>query len=84
MTCAPNAPRVKRSVPVTWTATPIGGNGSYTYAWELAPDYTGDLQTKYTTSQPVKKYTRVGTKTAKVNLKSGSETTSAYCGVYVE
>jgi len=33
VSCVPSATTATTGIPVTWTATPAGGDGNYTYSW---------------------------------------------------
>lgn len=59
---------------LTWTATPSGGTGSYTYVWSGTDGLTG------TASTVSKIYNTAGTKSASVTVTSGTQSVIASCG----
>jgi hypothetical protein len=58
---------------VTWTASPSGGNGSYTYAWSGTDGLSG------TNSSVTTSYGSTGVKTASVAITSLGQTTQVTC-----
>lgn len=59
----------------TWSASPSGGNGSYTYSWSGSDSLSGSAQTI------VKTYGTSGTKNGSVTISSNGESTGALsCG----
>lgn len=58
---------------ITWTASPTGGVGSYTYSWAGTDSLSG------TTQSVVKQYTTSGTKTGSVTVTSGAQTVTRAC-----
>ncbi|OHA26570.1 MAG: hypothetical protein A3C06_03280 [Candidatus Taylorbacteria bacterium RIFCSPHIGHO2_02_FULL_46_13] len=58
---------------ITWTATPSGGTGSYTYSWSGTDSLSG------TSVSVNKSYNTTGTKQGTVVIASGSQTVSANC-----
>ena len=65
VTCIPSATSIIAGTPVTWTATPSGGNGTYTYSWSGTPSVSGTTQSISPT------YTTPTTATAAVTVTSG-------------
>ncbi|MFA5876784.1 MAG: CARDB domain-containing protein [Candidatus Paceibacterota bacterium] len=58
---------------ITWTASPAGGTGSYTYSWSGTDGLSG------TTQSVVKQYTTVGTKAGSVIVASGTQSVTQAC-----
>lgn len=59
--------------PATWTAVPLGGIASKTYAWSGTNSLSG-------ASNPISKtYVTAGTKTGQVTVTSGTQTATANC-----
>ncbi|GEM_PF-6401599 len=72
----PANPNPKVGDTVTWTASPIGGNGKYSYTWAnlgLGASFTGTGQVL-----PVQ-YTSSGGSTPNLQITSGGVTTSITC-----
>ncbi len=75
--CTANPQNVAVGQPVTWTVTPTGGTGSYSYSWsgESLGGTTG--QTVYAT------YGSAGYKTATVNVYSNGQSVTASCNANI-
>lgn len=58
---------------VTWSASPSGGSGSYTYSWSGTDGLSGSTQSVTRT------YSTAGTKTASVTVTSGAEQITQSC-----
>lgn len=58
---------------ITWTATPSGGTGSYTYSWSGTDGLSG------TTQSVVRQYTTAGTKAGSVSVTSGTQSVTQAC-----
>ncbi|MFA5935106.1 MAG: hypothetical protein WC827_04435, partial [Candidatus Paceibacterota bacterium] len=76
VSCSANPNSIEVGESTTWSANASGGTGSYTYYW------TGTGL--YGTSRTVtKSYNSEGTKTARVTVKSGTQTAYADCSAVV-
>ena len=71
VTCTPSATSITTGNAVTWTATPSGGTGTYTYSWSGTPSISGTTQSISPT------YTAAGTATASVTVTSGGVSSPA-------
>ncbi|OHA45956.1 MAG: hypothetical protein A2828_00845 [Candidatus Terrybacteria bacterium RIFCSPHIGHO2_01_FULL_43_35] len=71
--CAPSPPTINISGSTTWSATPSGGTGTYTYTWSGTDGLSGNTQSIN------KSYTTGGTKSAQVTITSGSQTATITC-----
>jgi len=58
---------------VSFTSTPVGGRGPYTYSWNF-----GDGTAASTLKNPSHQYTSTGTYTAKVTITDSTGTTATY------
>lgn len=75
--CYANPTSANINQTVTWSVTPNGGNGSYSYNWSGTDGLSGYGQ--YTTKQ----YGYSGTKSAYVTVTSGGKTVTANCSMVV-
>lgn len=71
--CQPSTSYSKRNSPVSWTAYPSGGNGTYSYFWSG----TGDLFGRGNTVS--KQYESNGMKSARVTVTSGNKSITVQC-----
>jgi len=71
--CYPNTTSVSTNNSVTWTASVVGGNGSYNYSWSGVDGLYGSASSIYKT------YYYSGIKTASVYVTSGSQSATIYC-----
>ncbi len=72
-TCAVSPTSVSTGGTATWTATPSGGNGSYTYVWSGTDSLSG-------TSNPISKaYATAGSYTGAVRITSGTQAVDVAC-----
>jgi hypothetical protein len=63
---------------ITYTVTPTGGNGTYTYAWSGTDGLTGNASTA------TKSYSTTGTKNAQVVVTSGGQSVTADCQTVIQ
>ena len=73
VTCGPELTPVNTNAPVTWTASPSGGNGAYTYVWTGSSGMSGSSQTFIWT------YSGTGQQTAQVTVTSNGQSVTAQC-----
>lgn len=73
-TCAVSPAQISAGGTATWTATPSGGNGVYTYSWSGTNGLTG------TTNPLARTYSAPGTNTGSVVITSGSQNVTVACG----
>ena len=79
VSCSPNASNLRIGDSVNWYASVSGGTGSYVYSWTGTEGLSGGGSSVY------KIYSYSGSKTARVTVTSGGQTTSADCGTaYVQ
>lgn len=71
--CSVSPTSVLVGQPVTWTAAPSGGTGSYSYAWSGTDDLLGNTQSITQT------YTTAGSKSGSVRVTSGAQSLNANC-----
>lgn len=71
--CAASPASIQVGGTITWTATATGGIGSYTYNWTGTDGLTGS------TALVAKQYTTTGTKSATVQVVSGTASTTVQC-----
>ncbi|MCX6716032.1 MAG: hypothetical protein NT077_03370 [Candidatus Taylorbacteria bacterium] len=77
VTCYPNNASVSVGSSVQWVASPIGGNGSFSYNWTGTDGLSGTGQTSYIN------YNNPGTKSASVTVYSNGQSVSASCSNFV-
>ena len=77
VSCVANPSSIQTGQSTTFTASPTGGTGSYTYSW------TGTDALSGSSSFVSKTYSTAGTKTATVTVISGTQTKTANCSVTV-
>ena len=75
--CSANTQNVAVGQPVTWTVTPTGGTGSYSYNWSGESIYGTNGQTVSAT------YNTPGYKTATVNVYSNGQTVTTSCSTNI-
>jgi hypothetical protein len=75
--CSANTQNVAVGQPVTWTVTPTGGTGSYSYTWSGESIYGTNGQTVSAT------YNTPGYKTASVNVYSNGQSITATCSTNI-
>ncbi len=74
ISCYPNRSDANTDESVTWLATAVGGNGSFSYSWSGTDGLSGSGR------QISKTYDSSGSKSAHVTVSSGGKTASANCG----
>jgi hypothetical protein len=72
-TCSVDPENINTGGSATWTASAVGGTGSYTYSWSGSSSLSGTL------NPMPKTYTTPGNKTAQVVVNSGTESATAAC-----
>ena len=75
VSCSPNPVSIAIGTATTWTATPSGGTGSYTYSWQGADGWTATGA-----AAVVHTYNNLGTWGANVVVTSGSQSVNQFCG----
>lgn len=78
VTCYPDKTDVAPSTPITWTATPTGGNGVYAYSWTGTDGLIGSQRMTVTA------YPATGSKSATVTVTSAGRTVSTTCATSVQ
>ena len=73
VSCTPSPTSATTGQSVTWTATPTGGTGTYTYVWSGTNNLSG------TTRTVQKTYTTTGTKSGSVTVTSGGVSKTSSC-----
>ncbi|MES2014602.1 MAG: CARDB domain-containing protein [Patescibacteria group bacterium] len=73
VSCSVSPTSVYTGNPVTWTAVPSGGTGTYTYSWSGTDSLSGSGPTVSKT------YTTSGIKTASVTITSGVSSKTVSC-----
>lgn len=74
VSCIPTRLTISIGQPITWFASVIGGNGSYSYAWNGTEGLSGN------TSSISKIYTTNGEKFATLSVTSGNQLITVSCG----
>lgn len=77
VTCYPNSSSVPTGASVQWVASPMGGNGQFSYNWSGTDGLSGTGQTANIT------YNYAGTKNGSVTVYSNGQSVNASCSNYV-
>ncbi|MFA5935182.1 MAG: hypothetical protein WC827_04855, partial [Candidatus Paceibacterota bacterium] len=77
VSCSANPNSIDVGQSTTWSANASGGTGSYTYSWTGTDSLYGSSRTV------TKSYNNEGTKTARVTVRSGTQTSYADCSAVV-
>ncbi|HEX7724491.1 MAG TPA: hypothetical protein VF438_02005 [Candidatus Paceibacterota bacterium] len=75
--CYPNSSSVSTGQTVQWVASPIGGNGQFSYNWSGTDGLSGTGQTASMA------YYSAGSKTAQVTIYSAGQSATISCNNYV-